>query len=458
MWVAASNAEKPIWGIEMTKRILQGAFWIFVYLFITLAPLIILLVGPRPAGREFWRDLSVGLGFSGFSMLGLQFVLTARFKAIKAPYGSDIVYFFHRQISLVTFLLILAHPLILFTFDTRLLSLLNLATAPWAARFGVVSLLSVGALIGLSIWRKKLRIEYDRWRIWHGILAIAAVALAMTHIELRGYYLNTFWKQLFWGIYGFLWIGILAWVRVIKPILLLKNAYLVEEVIPERGNAVTVLLRPSKNKAITFSPGQFAWITAWDSPFQDHEHPFSFSGSAENKNRLSFTIKELGDFTVRIKNLSKGQRVFVDGPYGSFSIDRHPHSREYVFIAGGIGITPIMSMLRTLSDRGDSRPLTLIYANKTLDSATFLEEIEKLPSKLNLKIVHVLESPPDGWTGEKGFVNTEVLLRHLPEERKPNWFEIFICGPGPMMEAVEKSLSRLGIPVGDYHSERFDLV
>ena len=195
----------------MTKRILQGAFWIFVYLFITLAPLIILLVGPRPAGREFWRDLSVGLGFSGFSMLGLQFVLTARFKAIKAPYGSDIVYFFHRQISLVTFLLILAHPLILFTFDIRLLSLLNLATAPWAARFGVVSLLSVGALIGLSIWRKKLRIEYDRWRIWHGILAIAAVALAMTHIELRGYYLNTFWKQLFWGIYGFLWIGILAW-------------------------------------------------------------------------------------------------------------------------------------------------------------------------------------------------------------------------------------------------------
>ena len=83
----------------MTKRIFQGIFWIGVYLLITLAPLFILLAGPRPAGREFWRDLSVGLGYSGFAMVGLQFVLTARFKVIKAPYGSDIVYFFHRQIS-----------------------------------------------------------------------------------------------------------------------------------------------------------------------------------------------------------------------------------------------------------------------------------------------------------------------------------------------------------------------
>lgn len=442
----------------MTRRIAQGIFWIGVYLLITLAPLIILLAGPRPPGREFWRDLSVGLGYSGFTMVGLQFVLTARFKVIKAPYGSDIVYFFHRQISLVTFVLILAHPLLLFIFDTRLLSLLNLATAPWAARFGVASLVALGALIVFSVWRKRLRIEYDRWRIWHGILAIGAVALAMAHIELRGYYLNTLWKQLFWGLYGIGWIGVLIWVRVIKPILLLRNAYLVEDVIPERGNAWTVVLRPEKNKGLCFQPGQFAWITAWDSPFRDHEHPFSFSGSAQESVRLSFTIKELGDFTASIKNLSRGQRVYVDGPYGAFSIDRHPHSKAFAFIAGGIGITPVMSMLRTLADRRDSRPLTLIYANKTLESATFLEEIEKLPQKLNLKIVHVLESPPEGWGGEKGFVNAEILERHLPAERIPNGIEIFICGPDPMMDAVEKALIQLGIPMGDFHSERFNLV
>lgn len=442
----------------MTKRIFQGVFWIGVYISITLAPLFILLAGPRPAGREFWRDLSVGLGYCGFAMVGLQFVLTARFKVIKAPYGSDIVYFFHRQISLVAFLLIASHPLLLFIFDPKHLGLLNLVTAPWAARFGVVSILCLAGLIGFSVWRKKLRIEYDRWRIWHGILAVGAVALAMAHIELRGYYLNTLWKQIFWGVYGILWIGVLAWVRVIKPLLLLRKAYLVEEVIPERGNAWTLVLRPDNHPGLRFQAGQFAWITAWDSPFRDHEHPFSFSGSASNTSRLAFTIKELGDFTASIKNLSRDQRVYVDGPYGAFSVDRHPHAPEFVFIAGGIGITPMMSMLRTLADRGDARPLTLIYANKTLEAATFLEEIEKLPQRLNLNVVHVLESPPEGWQGEKGYINADLLKRYLPAERLPNRVEIFICGPAPMMNAVEKALVQLGVPMGDFHSERFDLV
>ena len=442
----------------MTKRKYQGIFWITVYLLITLAPLLILLAGPRPAGREFWRDLSVGLGYCGLSMVGLQFVLTARFKVIKAPYGSDIVYFFHRQISLVTFALIASHPLLLFVFDSRHLNLLNLVTAPWAARFGVVAIIILAALISLSIWRKRLRVEYDRWRIWHGLLATVAMALAMAHVELRGYYLNTPWKQIFWAIYGILWVGVLAWVRVIKPFILLRQAYLVKKIIPERGNAWTIVLQPARHKGLRFLPGQFAWITIWDSPFTDHEHPFSFSGSAVNTAELAFTIKDLGDFTTRIKNLSQGQAVYVDGPYGAFSIDRHPHAREYVFIAGGIGITPMMSMLRTLAERGDLRPLTLIYANKTLEAATFVEDIEKLQEKLKLKVVHVLESPPSDWRGEKGFVNVDILNRCLPAERRQNQVEIFICGPGPMMNAVEKALILLDVPMGDFHSERFDLV
>jgi predicted ferric reductase len=115
-------------------------------------------------------------------------------------------------------------------------------------------------------------------------------------------------------------------------------------------------------------------------------------------------------------------------------------------------------MLRTLADRGDRRPLTLIYANKTLESATFLEEIDALPQRLNLKVVHVLEAPPEGWQGDKGFVNAEILKRYLPEVLEPNRIEVFLCGPGPMMNAVEKALMQVGVSMGDSHSERFDLV
>ncbi len=442
----------------MIKRNLQKVFWISIYLLITLCPLLILLAGPRPAGREFWRDLSVGLGYTGFAMVGLQFVLTARVKVIKAPFGSDIVYFFHHQASKVLFVLIALHPVILFVFNPQYLNLLNLVSAPWAARFGVTAIIAMGLLIILSIWRKKLRIEYDKWRIWHGILATAGIALAMIHIELRGYYLNTVWKQIFWAVYAIFWIGLMAWVRVIKPFILLRKPYIVEKVVAERGNAFTLVLKASQKNNFHFQPGQFAWLTIWDSPFKDHEHPFSISSSAELKTQLTFTIKELGDFTGNIKTITEGQRVFVDGPFGGFSIDRHPYAEEYVFIAGGIGITPMMSMLRTLADRNDQRPLTLIYANKTIETATFMEEIEEVTRKLNLKLIHVPEIPPDGWKGESGFVNAEILGKYLPKDRTQNRVEIFICGPVPMMNAVEKALQQIGVPLGDFHSERFDLV
>jgi predicted ferric reductase len=440
------------------KLWLQGAFWIAVYLLLTAAPLIILLIGPTPPGREFWRELSVALGFGGLAMMALQFVLTARFKVVKAPYGSDVIYHFHRQISLVAFGLILAHPLLLFINAPDTLRLLNIFTAPWRARAGVLAVLSLTALIAASLWRKRLKIEYNRWRIWHGILATAAVSLAMAHVVLAGHYVNTPWKRVLWIGYGLFWIGLLAYVRLIKPVLMLRRPYAVEQVIQERGNAWTLVVKPVGHAGIKFMPGQFAWLTACQSPFSDAEHPFSFSSSACQQERLAFTIKELGDFTQTIKDLQPGQRVHLDGPFGAFSVDRHPHAQGYVFIAGGIGITPMMSMLRTLADRADRRPLLLIYANNRWEDVTFRQEIEALQQQLNLRVVHVLLDPPEGWQGERGFVTQDLLARHLPAERKCNVYEIFVCGPKPMMDAVEKALTELGVPLGDFHSERFDLV
>ncbi len=441
-----------------TKILLQGIFWLLVYVLLAAAPLLLLKIGEAPEGREFWRELSVALGFAGLSMMTLQFVLTARFKTIKAPYGADVVYHFHRQISLVAFALILAHPLLLFINAPQTLALLNLVSAPWRARMGVTAVVLLLVLIGASLWRKQLKIEYTAWRIWHGILATVVVALSMGHIILARHYLNLPWKQALWIAYGAFWVGLLAYVRVVKPLLLLRRPYVVEKVTPERGNAWTLTVRPQGHAGMKFMPGQFAWLTAWKTPFADAEHPFSISSSACRTDRLDFTIKELGDFTRTIKDLQPGQKVYLDGPFGAFSIDRHPHAPQFAFIAGGVGITPIMSMLRTLADRGDRRPLLLLYASRDWESVIFREELEELKNKLNLTLVHVLEKPPAGWTGESGFINQTLLERYLPKEKERNAIEIFICGPPPMMNAVEAALVRIGVPLGDFHSERFNLV
>ena len=88
-----------------TRLILQAIFWIAVYILLAVAPLLILIPGPCLPRQSFWQLFAVALGFAGLSMMGLQFVLTARFKTIKAPYGSEIVYHFHREISLAFALL-----------------------------------------------------------------------------------------------------------------------------------------------------------------------------------------------------------------------------------------------------------------------------------------------------------------------------------------------------------------
>ncbi|MBN2549967.1 MAG: ferric reductase-like transmembrane domain-containing protein [Anaerolineales bacterium] len=385
-------------------------------------------------------------------------MLTARFKSIKAPYGADIVYHFHRQVSLVAFVLVLAHPLLLFAFSPDTLGLLNLFTAPWRARAGVTAVLLLMGLVAASLWRKRFKLEYTTWRVWHGILATAVVVLAMTHVILARHYLNTPWKQSFWIIYGVFWVSLLIYVRIIKPLQLLRRPYEVEHIHSERGNAWSLTVKPVGHAGMKFMPGQFAWITIRSSPFLDGEHPFSFSSNACQSDRLTFTIKELGDFTRQIKNLSPGEKVFVDGPFGNFSVDRHSHAEQFVFIAGGVGITPIMSMLRTLAERGDRRPLVLIYANRDWESVIFREEIENLKDALNLTVVQLLQEPPADWSGESGFVSQAILERFLPQARQRNTFEVFICGPQPMMNAVEKALINLKVPFGDFHAERFNLV
>jgi 3-phenylpropionate/trans-cinnamate dioxygenase ferredoxin reductase subunit len=203
-----------------------------------------------------------------------------------------------------------------------------------------------------------------------------------------------------------------------------------------------------------FEAGQFAWITS-ESPFIFRENPFSFSTNADCDDKtIGFTIKELGDFTSTIKNFEPGDRVYVDGPYGTFSMDEH-ECKSMVFIAGGIGSAPVMSMLRTLAARKCKNQLTFFYGNPTWESIIYREKLEELKQELNLNLIHVLEKPSEDWDGEKGFINTEVLKRHLPVDYQETVF--FICGPLPMIEAVEPCLHELEVPPTQIFSEQYEM-
>jgi ferredoxin-NADP reductase len=145
----------------------------------------------------------------------------------------------------------------------------------------------------------------------------------------------------------------------------------------------------------------------------------------------------------------------VDGPFEALTITRKA-GQGFVLIAGGIGITPFRSILLTMRDRGDRRHVVLFYAAHDETRVVFGQELEALRETVALDIVYVFETPPAGWPGERGLITPDVLRHHLPAQF--HRYGYIVCGPPPMMNAVETMLVSLGVPSSSIDTERFHVV
>jgi predicted ferric reductase len=438
---------------------LRAALWATLYVGLILVPMVVLLlVGERAPGRGFWLDLSMGLGFAGMAMIASQFALTARFRRATHPFGIDVLYYFHRILALGAVAIILGHWTILFVGYRDLSGPLDPREAPLEITAGRVALGCFVLLIVTSEFRKRLRLEYGLWRILHVCLAVVGFSAAVGHIGGVGHYTNAPLKQGLWlgGTIAFL--GLVAWTRIGKPIRQLGQPWRVVENRPERGGAYTLVLEPEGHDGIgpRWLPGQFVWLTLRSSPFALREHPFSMTTPPEAGPRLAFGIKPLGDFTAEVRNARPGERAWLDGPYGVFSIDHAQDADGFVFVAGGIGITPVIANLRAMAARGDRRRAVLFYCNKAWDDVIYREALDEIAPRLDLALVHVLETPPDGWTGETGLLDRAMIERHLPTRREG--LAAFLCGPPPLTRVARDALEALGVPPGRIESELFELV
>jgi predicted ferric reductase len=440
------------------KNAFSGLVWLLFYLLFCLAPLALTIGQPNPPGRAFLVEFSVALGFVGLSILALQFALVARFKVVAAPFGIDALLQYHKQISYVALAFVVIHPAVLFVADSKYLPLLNLLTAPWRARFAVTSVILLLVLIALSVWRRTLHLGYEAWQASHGLLAVLIVLFALLHVSLVGYYVTGVVRHVVYDGYIGGLVFLLAWIRIISPLIRLRHPWRVVRIAGERGNTSTLVIEPVGHDGFRFDPGQFGWIAVNRSPFAITQHPFSFSSLADTApgGQLAMTIKAAGDFTDAIPAVAPGTRVYVDGPHGVFSIDRR-QAPGYVFIAGGVGVTPLYSMLLTMREREDVRPVSLFYASATWDEIVFRDELTELGNTMpNLEVVHVLERPSASWQGESGRITPDVLRRHLPRQFRR--YEYLICGSGVMMDAMEEALVAVGVPFRQVSTERLDMV
>jgi len=428
---------------------------LFIYILLTLLPLIVLMTFPMPEGRDFWRDFSIALGYVGLAMAGMQFIPTARLQFLSDVFDMDRIYKLHHYLSMLSVGLVFLHPAILLLNNPYTLLLLNPITAPWRAQAGILGLAGL-LLIGFtSVLRKEIKLDYNTWHIIHDLLALAIAIFAWIHIYKVNFYTAQPAMLAVWVVEAIIWGGMIVYIRLLKPLHIRKRPFKVKKIIREAADTWTMVLKPDGHPGLDFNAAQVAWININTSPFTLHRNPFSISGSAHRKEELRFTIKNLGDFTAAIGELKGGERVYVDGPYGNFSIDDPSAKKGLVLIAGGIGIAPIMSILSTLSDQKDKRPVYLFYGNYDEKSIAFKEKIKDFQDSLHLQVTYTLEKPGKKISAEKGFISKQLLDKKLPKKRKALFY--FICGPLPMIEAMEDNLIALDIPDKQVRTEKYEM-
>ena len=443
--------------------ILRGAAGLGLYLLLLLLPLLCgTAFPPSNASSSYLVNLSVGLAYVGFAVMVLELSLISRVQRAASAFGLDVLQQFHKEIGIAAFCLLLTHPvlLVLGGYPARIVGFGS--RVPWSVAAGTLAFLLLLVLIALSIWRKRLRLSYEAWLATHGLLAIALIVVAGVHVATVGRFVHRAPMLVLCALYVLLPVGFFAFYRLLRPLLLTRRAWRVVENRAEAGDARTLRLMPVDHPGwrAGFAAGQFAWLRLGRSPLGYDQHPISLSSSGDTAGEtgeIAFTIKKLGDWSGRrVPEVGAGDLVWVDGPYGVFTLDRE-EGPGYAFLAGGVGITPLRSMLLTMAEREDVRPVVLFYAAGAPDDLIFREELLALRGRMNLKVVYVVSEAPPVWEGEKGRITAEVLRRHLPPKQYRRW-QYFICGPSPMMDALEQVLPDLGVPKDRIHTERFDMV
>lgn len=425
-----------------------------IYFALALLPAVAMLVSGYLRGEGI-RDLAVLLGFLGMALAGIQLISIGRIHWLADALDMDKVYNNHHWVSLFSILLIIAHFMLLSFYNPIIAGFLNIFKAPWMIAAGSIGLFGL-VLIGItSVLRKSFKMDYRYWLLIHDILTIVILYFGMTHLFKVGYYTSHPLMKAIWIFEIAVWVIAFAYIRIIRPMRIGQKPYMVESVVGESADTYSLTLVPDGHDGVPFEAGQVAWISTGPSPFVLSRNPFSYSGSAEADGAIRFSIKNLGDFTSTIPHMQKGQRVYVDGPYGTFNLNDPRMQKGLVLIAGGIGLAPVMSILNTLADRGDKRPVYVFYGDFNEDTVLYGNEFEQLKPKLNLAFVQVLEKPKSEEYPYRGYITKEIMLEHLPQNYKELMY--FVCGPALMLRAVEKHFDAMGIEDSQIHEENYTM-
>ena len=407
-----------------------------------------------------WRDdLSSGLAMCAFAGILTEFVLSGRFRVVSSHLGIDTTMRIHQLMARALTIVVLIHPVLYVTrapaypmpWDTT--RKLSLDFSLTAVSTGLVAWVALLVLVLSGIFRNKQSASYEAWRASHGLCAAIVALFGTLHTLEAGRYSEHPFLRWFWLAMFAMALLALVWIYLLKPLWQARRPYSVSSVRKIGDRTWELTVAPVGGKALDFDAGQFVWLNVGHSPFSLNENPFSIASAPSTRDQLSFVIKEVGDFTRSLGALSPGTPAFIDGPHGNMTLSGRA-AAGIAFYAGGVGIAPILSILRELQARGDKRPLVLLFGNRIRDQIIYPDELDAMTRSLDLEITHFLSEPPAGWSGQTGMVDAPALDKVFDGRDAASWLHV-ICGPLPMIEMIEAALLDCGVPDGQIISERF---
>ncbi len=393
-------------------------------------------------GPIYLRQFGLLFAAVGLVLIFLQFVFVSRIKIIEAGFGLDRMFRWHRFFGRTGLVFVSMHAIMIALYRFIVFGELFPNTFIWV---GLIALFGFMITAALASLHKKIGIVYETWRSIH-LVNYLLFPFVLIHV-----FYHTLPGSMLFYLYLVLTVLYAALIiyRLVRIIAIKSSPYEVAEVRQEAEDIWSLFFRGNK---LHFRPGQFMFIQLLRNGRLSSPHPFTISNSP-TREYLSITPKELGDFTATIKETKLGDLAYIDAPYGVFSFLNYDY-KELVFIAGGIGITPFLSMLRYIYDLKLDLKVTLFWTNRSEGSLCFQTELEQIQKELpGMKTFIVMTNQPD-WPGKKGRLNAEMIRDHLGTLDHKGFF---VCGPPEMNRAIITGLKQIDVPPSKIHSELFVL-
>ena len=405
------------------------------------------------------------LGATAFTWLNAQLIISARPKLIESSFGLDRMYRFHSLMPIFAIAAAFVHKLLKGeAFEESFKTQLGDAAL---IIFIIASVLGLVFLIDTLVQKIKPLLyarnfakiayigKYNIQKILHNVMVLAVI-LVFVHVMLSYSAKNTFVMAVYIAYFGAA-MGFYMYHKVILRYFL-SYKFVVESVIEDSASMRTITMTPENGKIFRYLPGQFGFVRIYGDGISGEEHPFSLTSEPTNKEIISMTIKNLGDWTADVQRIKPGSRALLTAPYGRFSPLLYPKDKAVVLIAGGVGITPMLSILRYFYKNDRDRKVMLFWGINSMSEMICPDEFAAFQQGMkNFTLIPVVAKQED-YDGEKGFITNGLLERVIGSYiGSMHDAQYYVCGPAVMQSKVIKGLCSKGIDKKHIHFESFSL-